>query len=201
MYRDAVILDAGPGHHFDLTVRTLVMAPLGPSDIGSDTADLGLADRQAGTAAVAAADDRPVLECAARPTEWTGRAALLIRPSGRSGPGGAVAAERDLRSVAAAAGAAAIPPASIVLDMAVDSADSVQDASDRLAATESLAKLGHPVSVAVDTALGSPVAVAVSAIMAGARILRINGTGTDVRTVRRAADLTEALLVERNGAA
>ena len=56
-------------------------------------------------------------------------------------------------------------------------------------------------SVAVDTALGSPVAVAVSAIMAGARILRINGTGTDVRTVRRAADLTEALLVERNGAA
>ena len=197
MYGDAVILDAGPGHRFDLTVRSLVVAPAagihGPRG-GSHPPDLVLIDPGrrgwVGNAGV------PVLQDVVHPDQVAGVGPFLLRiRDAASMPAGV---ER-LRSGAGTATAAGRPPGSVVLDLGLDAAVSVQDAQDRLGATGYLVHLCHPVCVALDTVLGTPEALAVLAMSAGARLLRLSLGGTDVRTARRIADVTEALLTERVG--
>ncbi len=195
-----MILDAGPGHRFDLTFRTLVVAPVvWTGDLsGPGAPDLVLVPATADHADVAV--DRPVITEVAHPRDAVGAGPVVVRVRGIAGSS-AAEVDRRVRDIAGAARAAGLDASSTVIDLGVDDATTVPDAQALLSVTGTVVALGHPVSVAIDTALGSAVAVAVSAIMAGARLLRLGPDGTDVRTARRAADLTEALLVERAGAA
>jgi hypothetical protein len=192
VYRDAVILEAGPGHRFDLTFRSLVVAP--QQVAGPDRADLHVIDRP----------DGPVLAPTSEPEVLSSRGPerlgpRLLRPHpGASQPVSVLVDE--LRQASERARATGISAGSVVLDLGVDEAPDADRAQELLDATALIVALGHPVAVGVDSHLGSPVAVVVAAMVAGARLLRLGGRGTDVRTVRRAADLTEALLVERSGA-
>lgn len=198
-----MILDAGPGHRFDLTLRALVLArpasapPAGAA--GRPDLLLTRADTTAGHGPVPL-----VRELVGPEAVWALAAGsaphgiVLVRPG--NDVVNAATAQIFARAVADAAGRAGRDAATVVIDLGLDDAPDAADAWARLEATTRVVGLHHPVAVAVDGPAGSPVAVVVAALTAGARVLRVVPGGSDVRTVRRAADVAEALLVERAGA-
>lgn len=134
-------------------------------------------------------------------------ASVVLHPGGAPVEPGA--RRERLRRLVEAARAAGLPPERIVVDDALDRVD--HDAGlELLRTTGQLAALGHamasgPVGGQVapgsdDAQRGEAIGVHVLAVMEGCRLLRTR----DVRTARRAADLTVELLrhvAEAGGAA
>ncbi len=173
-----MLLPVGPGGPVDRPDRALIVGPPAATGSGPDVVLVAAGEPHADAPSLLVLDD---------PADAAGAPCLLV------------IAPEDAADAMQAADAAA-DPSTVVLDLGLDRSLDAADASVRFDASAELAAAGHPVAVAVDTPLGSPVAVVTAAVAAGIRLLRV-GAGTDVREVRRAADVTEALLLERRHAA
>jgi hypothetical protein len=187
VYRCAVLFPVGEGRRVDLTHRALVVAPAAL-----------LTDRRGGPGPLPdlVLPDLVLLGPAdADPVDGVGSLRILIgAPPAVPGPPVLVEVEP---AALAALSAESPDPAVVVVDLGVDRAVTPEDAADRVAATGPAVALGHPVCVGLRSALGSTVAVVTAAMWAGARLLRVDRL-EDVRDVRRAADVVEALLMERS---
>jgi hypothetical protein len=194
------MLRPGPGHQVDLTFHAVLLAP----PRLSAPVDLVLVPEATSTSGP---DARPGvvdlvgpagLDALAAPVDATHHRDLaLVRP-GADVHDASSALEFADEVVRIAAGAGR-PAESVIVDLGLDRAGDTDDALLRLRATARVAGRGHPVAVAVDGPAASPEAVVVAALALGARVLRLVPGGTGAREVRRAADVAEALLVERAG--